>query len=114
MEQGIKLMSTNQEVRSIATQDLKDFNEQSLTTQAKKGEQLVAMMPAVKKAFRMMTDDIVELSTENGILKDKIGNYDNEWLQKSKQKMLEETKNDKRAQIVMERMRAQLAKMGEN
>ena len=38
MEQAIKLMSTNQEVRSIATQDLKDFNEQSLSTQAKKGD----------------------------------------------------------------------------
>ena len=41
-------------------QDLKEFNSQSLSTQAKKGEELVSMMPANKKVFNLLVDDIVE------------------------------------------------------
>ena len=37
---------------------------------------MVSMMPATKKAFNLMGDDIVELSTENDALKNKIGSYD--------------------------------------
>ena len=33
-------------------------------------------MPANKKAFTLLGDDIVELSTENDALKNKIGSYD--------------------------------------
>ena len=67
----MQLSSTDKTVRNDTIQDLKEFNYQSLTTQAKKGEQLVSMMPAVKKAFNLMGDDIVELSTENDALKKK-------------------------------------------
>ena len=56
-------------VRNDTIQDLKDFNSQSLATQAKKGEHLVSMLPAFKKAFNLMGDDIVELSVENESLK---------------------------------------------
>ena len=31
------------------------------------------MMPAIKKAFNLMGDDIIELDAENKSLKDKIG-----------------------------------------
>ena len=65
----MELSSNDKIVRSDTIQDLKEFNSQSLTTQAKKGEQLVSMMPAIKKAFNLMGDDIVELSTENDALK---------------------------------------------
>ena len=34
------------------------------------------MMPAIKKDFNLLSDDIVELSTENDALKSKIGSYD--------------------------------------
>ena len=49
MELGMQLSSTDQTVRKDTIQDLKQFNQQSLTTQAKKGEQLTSMMPAIKK-----------------------------------------------------------------
>ena len=52
-------ISNDQTVRSETVQDLKDFNCQSLATPAKKGEQLNSMMPANKKAFDLMGDDIV-------------------------------------------------------
>ena len=73
MELAMQLISTDQTVRDNTIQDLKDFNQQSLSTQAKKGEQLVSMMPAIKKAFNLLGDDIVELSTENDALKSQIG-----------------------------------------
>ena len=45
----MQLISNDQTVRNDTVQDLKDFNSQSLATQPKKGEQLVYMMPAIKK-----------------------------------------------------------------
>ena len=67
---------------------MNDFNSQSLATQAKDGEQLVSTMPAIRKAFDLKGDDSVDLSTENETLKNQIGNYDKEWLEESKVKLL--------------------------
>ena len=72
----MQLSSTDQTVRNDTIQDLQDFNQQSLSTQAKKGELLTSMMPAIKKAFNLLGDDIIELSTENDVLKNQIGEYD--------------------------------------
>ena len=85
MELATQLISTDQTVRDNTIQDLKDFNQQSLSTQAKKSEQLTSMMPAIKKAFNLLGDDIIELSTENDVLKNQIGEYDQKWLEESKQ-----------------------------
>ena len=106
----MQLSSNDKTVRNDTIQDLKDFNQQSLTTQAKKGEQLVSMMPAVKKAFNLMGDDIIELSTENDALKNKIGSYDERWLEESKAKLLKEIDDEKRANIIMSRMKKQMNK----
>ena len=84
----MQISSTNQKVRNNTIQDLKDFNQQSLLTRAKKGEQLVSMMPAIKEAFNLMGNDIVELSTEKDTLENQIGNYDEKWLEESKAKLL--------------------------
>ena len=48
MELALQTISSDKTVRSNTVQGLKDFNPQSLATQAKKGEQLVSMMPATK------------------------------------------------------------------
>ena len=106
----MQLSSNDKTVRNDTIQDLKDFNHQSLSTQAKKGEQLVSMMPAIKKAFNLMGDDIVELSTENDALKNKIGSYDERWLEESKLKLLKEIDDEKRANIIMSRMKKQMNK----
>ena len=47
MELATQITSNDKTVRSDTIQDLKEFNQQSLTTQAKKGEQFVSMMPAI-------------------------------------------------------------------
>ena len=102
--------STNQKVRNNTIQDLKDFNQQSLSTRAKKGEQLVSMMPAIKEAFTLMGNDIVDLSTENDALKEKIGDYDEKWLQESKEKLLKDIDDEKRAYLIMSRVKKQMNK----
>ena len=110
MELAMQIISTDQAVRNDTVQDLKKFNSQSLTTQAKKGEQLVSMMPAIKKAFNLLGDDIVELSTENDALKNKIGSYYEKWLKESKNKMLKHIDDEKRANLFMSRMKKQMEK----
>ena len=106
----MQIGSTNQKVRNSSIQDLKDFNQQSLSTRAKKGEQLVSMMPAIKEAFTLMGNDIVDLSTENDALKEKIGDYDEKWLQESKEKLLKDIDDEKRANLIMSRMKKQMNK----
>ena len=94
----------------IKVQDIKDFNSQSLSTRAKKGEQLVSKMPAISNAFDLMGDDIVELPTENETLKDQIGGYDQKCLEESKANLLKQINDEKRANLTMSRMKKQMEK----
>ena len=110
MELAMQIISNDKTVRNDTIQDLNEFNQQSLTTQAKKGEQLVSMMPAIKKAFNLLGDDIVELSTKNDALKNKIGSYDGKWLEESKAKLLKQIDDEKRANLIMSRMKKRMEK----
>ena len=65
----MQINSNSKTERNDTIQDLEEFNSQSLSTRAKKGEQFVSMMPAIKKAFDLMGDDIIDLTTENETLK---------------------------------------------
>ena len=71
MELAMQIISSDKTGRNDTIEDLKDFNSESLSTKAKKREELVSMMPAIKKDFTLLGDDIVELSTENDGLKTK-------------------------------------------
>ena len=110
MELAMQIVSKDKTVRNDTVQDLKEFNSQSLATQAKKGEQLVSMMPAIKKTFNLLCDDIVELSTENDALKNKIGSYDEKWLEESTARLLQQIDDEKRANLIMSRMKKQMNK----
>ena len=68
------------------------------------------MMPANKKAFNLLGDDIVELSVGNERLKNQIGDYDEKWLQESKAKLLKDIDDEKRANLIMYRMKKQMKK----
>ena len=57
-----------------------------------------------------MGDDIVELSTENDALNSRIGSYDEKWLEESKNKMLKQIDDEKRANLIMSRMKKQMEK----
>ena len=104
----MQLISTDQTVKNDTIQDLKDINQQSLSTQAKKGEQLTSMMPAIKKAFNVLGDELIELSTKNDVLKKQIGDYNQKWLDESKAKLLKDINDEKRANIIMARMKKQM------
>ena len=67
-------------------------------------------MPAIKEAFTLMGNDIVDLSTENDALKEKIGDYDEKWLPESKEKLLKDIDDEKRANLIMSRMKKQMNK----
>ena len=110
MELALQIISNDKTVRNDTIQDLKEFNSQSLSTRAKNGEQLVSMIPAIKKAFNLLGDDIVDLSTENDALKEKIGSSDEKWLEKSKNKMLQQIDDKKRATLIMSRIKKQMEK----
>ena len=106
----MQIISNDKSVRDDTIQDLKELHSQSLTTQAKKAEQLVSMMPAIKKAFNLKGDCIVELSVENESLINQIGDYDEKWLQESKANLLKEIDDEKRANLLMSRMKKQMNK----
>ena len=99
----MQIISKDKTVRNDTIQGLEEFNAQSLTTQAKKGEQLVSMMPAINKAFKLLGDDIVDISTENETLKIKTGRYDEKWLEESKAKLSKQIDDEKRANLFMSR-----------
>ena len=110
MELAMQIISNDITVRNDTVQDLKEFNSQSLATQAKKGEQLVSMMPPIKKAFKLLGDDIVELSAENDALKNTIGSYDEKWLEESRASLLQQIDDDKGANLNMSRMKKSMLK----
>ena len=51
---AIQIYANDITVRNDTLHDLKEFNNQSLGEPAKKGEQLVSLMPASKKSFQFM------------------------------------------------------------
>ena len=106
----MQLGSSDQSVRNDSIQDLIDCNQQSLSTQGKKGEQLVSMMPAIKNAFNLLGDDIIELSVENDALKKQIGDYDQKWLEETKARLSKVIDDKKRADLIMSRMKKQMNK----
>ena len=57
-----------------------------------------------------MRDEIVDLSTENETLKNQIGEYDQKWLEESKAKLLKNINDEKRANLIMSRMKTQMNK----
>ena len=110
MELAMQISSKDKTVRNDTIEDLKEFNSQSLSTRAKKGEQLVAMMPAIKKACSLLGDDIVDLSTENDALKNKIGEFDEKLLQELKAKLIKDIDDQEKADLIMSRMKKQMEK----
>ena len=98
-------ISNDQTKSSKTLKDSKEFNLQPLAIQAKKSEQPVSMTFAVKKGFDLMGDVIVDLSTADDALRNKIVSYDEKWLQESKAKLLKQLDDEKRANLVMFRMK---------
>ena len=94
MEEALQILKENKNVRQEGIQAVNEFRKENLSNQAKQGEKLVAIMPGVKAAFEMMTDEIYELGTENDQLKEFIGEENMEIVNKNHKKLLQDTKNN--------------------
>ncbi len=64
-------------------------------------------MPGLKKAFEMMRDDNFELVNENNVLKEKIGDIDDKWLQESKRKIVSNTEDAEKNKVLLVQMQLQ-------
>ena len=106
----MQIISTDKFVRTFTIQVLKEINNQSLATQAEKGEQLFSKMPAIKEAFNLLGDYIDELSKKNETLKNKIGSYDKKCPKESTANLLEQFSDEKKASLIMSRTRKQMEK----
>ena len=62
------------------------------------------MMPAIKNAFDLIGDDMVQLSADNESLKIKIGYYDEKFFEESKANLLKQIDDEKRANLIMSRV----------
>ena len=68
------------------------------------------MMPAIKKAFDLKADDMVNFSRKNGTLKLKFGSYHQKWLVESKTKLLKLIDDEKRVKLIMSRKQSRWKK----
>ena len=66
------------------------------------------MMPAFKKCFELLGDDLVEMSTENQTFNNKNGSYDEKCLEESKAKLLGQIDDEKKANLLMFRVQKQM------
>ena len=57
-----------------------------------------------------MGNDIIVLSTENDDSKNKIGPYDEKWLEESKTKLFKVNNDENRTNLFMSRMKKQIGK----
>ena len=67
-------------------------------------------MPSIKKTFDLIDDDRIELSNKNESLKNKIGSYDEKWLEESTEKLLKQFDDEKRANSFVSKMEKQMQK----
>ena len=63
------------------------------------------MVPAIKKDFDLIGNDIVDLSTENEASKSQMRDFDQKWLEESKTKRLKQIHDEQRANLIMSRMK---------
>ena len=81
-----------------------------MAPQTKKGDQLASMTPVLEKTFDILGDDIVEFSTENESLKNKIGSYDKKWLEESKAQLLKQIAVERKTKLNKSRKEKQMKK----
>ena len=67
-------------------------------------------MPAMKKAFDQRGDNIVDLNRKKGCLKNKIGSYDENWIQGSETRLLQQIDDAQRTNLFTSRMKKRMNK----
>ena len=99
----MQIICNDKTVKSNTIKDSEDFISGILSTQDKNREKLVSTMQSIEKAFDLMSDDKLELSTESESLKNKISSYDENCLKKSKTNLLRKIDYGKGAAKILAR-----------
>ena len=68
------------------------------------------MMPVIKEAFDLMGDDIFDFCTKKEALKNRICFCDEKWTEEFKTKLLKLFDDDKRANLILSRLKKQMKK----
>ena len=72
MELALQLASDDKLRREETLRGLKDYKSTSLLTQPKRGDDLVALLPANKKGIFILGDEIMKLDTENSAKEEEV------------------------------------------
>ncbi len=91
--------------------ELVELNKQTINTQAKKAEELIANQVFYVEAIKMMGDDIFDLGIENEALRRKLGEVDEKWLSKSKNRIKVSYNDARKNKFILERMERQTQKI---
>ena len=83
MKLATQLLS-NKNVREETIQD--DIFFHSISTITNRREDLAALIRTIWKAFKLLGDDVVELSSGNNLLKIKINEFNENFLEEAKRK----------------------------
>jgi hypothetical protein len=78
----IEYVKQDDKIMNGIMEEINDYRKQNLTTQSKIGEQAIAKQIVYHEAIKLMGDEIFDLGQENEVLKEKIGEFDQEWLTK--------------------------------
>ena len=100
MQLAIEFVSKEKNSKKERLQNLKGNKSRSQTTQASRGEELIAIFPANEIGSVMTGDDSIELPTEKN-LKNKIRAYDKNWSKETGAKQLNYIDNEKRTNFLL-------------
>ena len=86
MDLAIQLASNCKKLGGETIQESEDYKSQPLQAQVIRGEELVALLPAIRKRYNSLEDEIMELTIGNIIMENRISEISEKRLEKSKEK----------------------------
>lgn len=111
MSEILEYVKGQKDTRLKIREELVELNKQTVATQAKKAEELIANQVVYVEAIKMMGDDIFDLGIENEALRDKLGDVDEKWLGESKNRIKLSYDDARKNKFILERMKRQTQKL---
>ncbi|SRR6266487_460857 len=111
MSEILEYVKGQKDTKLKIREELVELNKQTIATQAKKAEELIANQIVYVEAIKMMGDDIFDLGIENEALRDKLGEVDEKWLSESKIRIKLSYDDVRKNKFILERMKRQSQKL---
>lgn len=110
MSEIVEYLKTNSEIRNKIREELVDLSKQSLSTKARRCEELTANTVVYQEAIQIMGDDIFDLTVENNVLKERIGPVETSWLEDKKEKSKLSYDSEAKGKVILSRLKKQYIK----